>query len=198
MTEKNIRGIGLIAFKMVKIMHLDEVDAEYIARKIKLGSIFIYPTDTIYGLGCNALNPESVNKIREIKERFDKPLSIIAMSKQWIADNFKASKSFIDKLPGPFTYIMEPKRPNLVCKEVATGNIGVRIPDHPFTKVVQKAKVPFVTTSVNVTGKKPYLDIRKIPRSITSKVDFIIDGGVLDNPPSTVIDLTGKLPKILR
>ena len=93
---------------------------------------------------------------------------------------------------------MEPKRPNLVCKEGATGNIGVTIPDHPFTKVVQKAKVPFVTTSVNVTGKKPYLDIRKIPRSITSKVDFIIDGGVLDNPPSTVIDLTGKLPKILR
>lgn len=183
---------------MAKIMHLEEVDAEYAAKRIKLGSVFIYPTDTIYGLGCNALNPEAANRIREIKERFDKPLSIIAPSKQWVTGNFKASKSFIDKLPGPFTYIMEPKRPDLVCREVAVGNIGVRIPDHSFTKVIQRAKVPFVTTSVNVTGKKPYLDVRKIPRSITNKVDFIIDGGVLDNPPSTVIDLTGKLPKILR
>lgn len=183
---------------MAKIMLLDEIDAEYIAKRIKAGSVFIYPTDTIYGLGCNALNPESVSKIREIKERFDKPFSIIAPSKQWVTNNFKVSKSFIDKLPGPFTYILEPKKPNLVCREVATGNIGVRIPDHPFTKVVQKAKVPFVTTSVNVTGKKPYLDIKKIPRLITNKVDYIIDGGVLDNPPSTVIDMTGKLPKILR
>ncbi|MFH0797882.1 MAG: L-threonylcarbamoyladenylate synthase [Candidatus Woesearchaeota archaeon] len=183
---------------MAKIMLLDEIDADYIAKKIKVGSVFIYPTDTIYGLGCDALNPEAVNRIRDIKERFDKPLSVIAPSKQWITDNFKVSKSFIDKLPGPFTYVMEPKKSNLVCKEVTKGNIGVRIPDHPFTKIVQKAKLPFVTTSVNVTGKKPYLDIKKIPRSITSKVDFIIDGGILDNPPSTVIDMTGKLPKILR
>ncbi len=178
---------------------MDKIKPADIIKRIKSGDIFIYPTDTIYGLGCNALNVAAVKKIRQIKQRTDKPFSIIAPSKQWILQNFKVKKVYIDRLPGPFTYILKPKKKSLFSKEVSRfETIGVRIPDHPFTKLVQKAKVPFITTSVNISGKEPAVDIERISPLITEQVDVIIDNGVLDNKPSTVLDLTGDIPKILR
>jgi len=170
-----------------------------IVKRIKRGDIFIYPTDTIYGIGCNALLPESVMKIRDIKKRTDKPFSIIAPSKEWIAKNFKVSKAYLDKLPGPFTYILKPKKKGLFGKEVSKfDTVGVRIPDHKFSKFVARAKVPFITTSVNLSGEEPAVDLDRIAHSILEQVDFIIDDGVLDNKASTVLDLTGDFPKIIR
>ncbi len=168
-----------------------------ITKKIKSGSIFIYPTDTIYGLGCNALNSESVSKIRAIK-RTTKPFSVIAPSKQWIYRNFKVkNKNYIRKLPGSFTFVLESKKRNIVSKETNLNlkTLGIRIPKHDFTKFI---KVPFITTSVNLTGNKPIISVKKVPKKILKEVDIVIDDGILDNKPSTVIDLTEKIPKILR
>jgi len=169
---------------------------ESIVKRIKTGDVFIYPTDTIYGLGCNAIIEESVNRIREIKKS-DKPFSIIAPSKQWIYKNLEVkNKSYIKKLPGSYTFILKTKK-EIIARNVNLGmkTLGVRIPNHDFTKFI---KVPFVTTSVNLTGKKPITDIKNISRKILNKVDIVIDDGILDNKPSTVIDLTEKIPKILR
>jgi L-threonylcarbamoyladenylate synthase len=184
---------------MTEIINIHDIDEKEILNSIRCGEIIIYPTDTIYGIGCNALNEEAVMKIREIKQRNDKPFSVIAPSKLWISNNFVIKKSYLDKLPGPFTYVINAKKKNVVSNAVVSGNkIGVRIPDYPFYEIIQKAKVPFVTTSVNVTGRKPYLAIRKIPRRIMNMVDIAIDAGTLDNSPSTVFDLTKELPIILR
>ncbi|MEA3378595.1 MAG: L-threonylcarbamoyladenylate synthase [Nanoarchaeota archaeon] len=183
---------------MAEIIKIGDINPKYIIERIKEGDVFIYPTDTIYGLGCNALDSKAVNRIRDIKKRNDKPFSVIAPSKRWILDNFKIKKAYVDKLPGPFTYVMKAKKKNLVCKEVAKGTIGVRIPDHPITKLIQKSKMPFVTTSVNLAQKKPYLKIKKISNKIKKKVDIIIDNGDLDNSPSTVFDFTEEFPRIIR
>jgi len=145
---------------MAEIIPIEKAKGQRIVQMIKEGAIFIYPTDTIYGIGCNALLPDAVNRIRAIKQRTDKPFSVIAPSKQWILKNFKVKKIFVDKLPGPFTYILMPKNSLPVCAEVSNiGTLGVRIPDHKFTKVIQKAKVPFVTTSVNISGEAPAIDM---------------------------------------
>lgn len=199
MVTADLINIGLYTLFMTEIINIHDIDEKEILNSIRCGEIIIYPTDTIYGIGCNALNEEAVMKIREIKQRNDKPFSVIAPSKLWISNNFVIKKSYLDKLPGPFTYVINAKKKNVVSNAVVSGNkIGVRIPDHPFYEIIQKAKVPFVTTSVNVTGRKPYLAIRKIPRRIMNMVDIAIDAGTLDNSPSTVFDLTKELPIILR
>lgn len=182
---------------MVRIIKLEELKERHIVNNIGKGKIFIYPTDTIYGLGCDATNEKAVKKVREIKQS-KKPFSVIAQSKQWIYKNFDARKSYIRKLPGPFTFILKMKK--RIVPESVTGSesLGVRIPRHPFIKTIQKAKKPFITTSVNLSGNKPIIKIEEIPEEILSKVDLVIDAGTLDNSPSTIIDLTGKIARIVK
>lgn len=185
---------------MAKIMKLEKIKEEQIVKAIKQGKIIIYPTDTIYGLGCDALNTDSVLKIRMIKERdADKPFSIIAQSKQWVYKHFDVNKAYIRRLPGPFTFLLRTKKEKLVSSHVTNNMnvLAVRIPDHPLTKIIQKAKTPFITTSVNLSGKPPINDVRKIPKKIIKQVDMIIDAGTLSSRPSTIIDLTGNIPRLI-
>ena len=78
--------------------------------QINLEKIYVYPTDTIYGIGCDATNDKLVLKIRSIKKRDEKPFSIIAPSKDWIKNNFEIiHPEYLDKLPGPYTLVMKPK-----------------------------------------------------------------------------------------
>lgn len=184
---------------MVRICKLSDISEDKIVKDIISGKIFIYPTDTIYGLGCNALLDSSVRKIREIKQREDKPFSVIAHSKKWILENFEVEEEYLNKLPGPFTLILKAKKQNLVSKEINKGldTLGVRIPNHSFVKFVQKANVPFVTTSVNITGEKFITCVEEIPKSIFDKVDIIVDDGKLNNKPSNIIDLTQKNPSYI-
>jgi len=185
---------------MAQIIKLKKAKEKEIVKAIKQGKILIYPTDTIYGIGCDALNTDSVLKIRMIKGRdADKPFSIIAQSKQWIYKNFDVNKSYIRKLPGPFTFILRTKKEKLVSNHVTNNMniLAVRIPDHPFIKIIQKAKTPFVSTSVNVSGQPPITNVNEIPKKIAKQVDIIIDAGPLPNNPSTIIDLTGKIARVI-
>jgi|ETNmetMinimDraft_2_1059921.scaffolds.fasta_scaffold69403_2 L-threonylcarbamoyladenylate synthase len=182
----------------MKIIEFSKIREREIINHIRKGSIFVYPTDTIYGLGCNALDENSVKQIRESKKS-DKPFSIIAHDKNWIYRNFDVKKHYIQRLPGPFTFILKQKK-IVVPYEVNLGfnTLGVRIPNHPFTKLIQQARVPFITTSVNKTGKDSITKIKKVPRSIQKIVDIGIDDGILENNPSIIIDLTSKIAKIIR
>ena len=166
---------------------------------IKAGKIFIYPTDTLYGIGCNAENEENVEKIRKIKQRDGKkPLSIIAPSMSWIATHVtNAFPNYLEKLPGPYTLLMTKKDKKWLSHVSETEKIGIRIPQHVFTKLTHAANVPFITTSVNFAGKAFATSIEEIPKSIISKVDYVIDAGPIHTKPSTIIDLTGKEPKIV-
>src|SRR3989344_1420704 len=183
--------------KVILMKNLKKNEKEIINAIIE-GKIFIYPTDTIYGLGCNALDENAVNKIREIKQRDDKPFSVIAPSVEWINKNFSFKhKNQIKKLPGPFSFIVKMKK-DAIANNVSKDILAIRIPDHKFTKVIQKAKVPFITTSVNISGKKHAKSIKEIPKEILDNADYVIDDGVLLNNPSVIIDLTEKIPKIVK
>ena len=78
-------------------------------KEIKAGKIFIYPTDTLYGIGCNAEDKEAVEKIREIKGRDNKPFSVIAPSFKWIEDNLIIDCNLKEYLPGAYTIILKKK-----------------------------------------------------------------------------------------
>lgn len=159
---------------------------------IKQGKIFIYPTDTIYGLGCDATNEQAVEKIKQIKERDrDKPLSVIAPSLEWIEKNCIIDADLDKYLPGPYTVILKKKEKNFLNHVSSTDSIGIRIPNCDFTKQIQKAEVPFITTSVNLSGQAFAKNVGEIPEEIKNKVDVVVDTGELNGKPSTLI-LNGK------
>lgn len=162
---------------------------EQLIQQIKGGKIFIYPTDTIYGIGCNALNKKATEKIKEIKGRNrNKPLSIIAPSIQWIKENCITDNINLNKyLPGPYTLILKKKDDNFLSHISSTNSLGIRIPDNDFTNQVQQAGVPFITTSVNLSGEKPITKTSELKPEIKCKVDTIIDAGELNGNPSILI-----------
>lgn len=159
-------------------------------KKIKR-AIFIYPTDTIYGIGCIIKNKKSIQKIRKMKQRSNKPFSIIVPSKSWIIKNCKQNKNlkkYLKKLPGKYTLILELKNKKL-SPNPNISTIGIRIPKHWISKIIKEINQPIITTSVNITNKTYMTSLKNLNSKIKSKVDFIIYQGYLNNKPSKVIDL---------
>lgn len=153
-----------------------------------LEKIFIYPTDTIYGIGCDAENEFLVEKVREIKKRETKPFSVIAPNVKWILENCETTKEEIEKfLPGAYTLILKKKDKNFLSKISENEFLGVRIPEHPMTKILQKTGRPIVTTSVNFSGEPFVMDLKKIPEKIKKEVDIIIDYGIILGTPSKLV-----------
>lgn len=163
-----------------------------IISKVKQGKIFIYPTDTIYGIGCDATNKAAVDKIKQIKARDkDKPLSIIAPNLDWIKENLIVDTNLKKYLPGHYTLILKKKDSKFLEHVSSTDSLGIRIPDCETCKQIQKAGVPFITTSVNLAGEPFATQISEIPEQIRNQVDQVIDMGKLSGTPSTLI-INGK------
>lgn len=169
----------------MKFLKLD--DKEIIQQEIAKGKIFIYPTDTLYGLGCDANNKEAINRIKNIKKRENKPFLIMVPSKEWIKEHYQFNhEEELNKLPGPFSFIVKNNNETL----------GVRVPDCTMTKIIQG---PFISTSVNLAGEAPALTLDDISNEIKEQIDYIIKS---DKPllgkPSEIWDLTQEEPKRLR
>lgn len=158
--------------------------------KLDEGHIFVYPTDTIYGIGCDATNKEAVAKIREAKDRAENPFSVIAPSKQWILDNCEISEGALNSLPGQVTLIVRLKNKDAIADNVSPGldTVGVRIPKHWISDFVQGYEKPVVTTSVNKQGEQFITQIEDISSDIKGKIDFAINEGEIKGRPSTIIN----------
>jgi L-threonylcarbamoyladenylate synthase len=161
---------------------------------ITKGRVFIYPTDTIYGIGCDATNTKAVRHVYVIKKRKNRPLSVIAPSKKWIIENCvvgKKERKWLAKLPGKYTLILRLKNKKAVSKHVHLGDytLGVRIPKHWFSSVVRSYGKPIVTTSVNISGKASMTSLSDLSQMIKQKVAFVLYEGVRKNRPSTIVDL---------
>lgn len=169
---------------------ISEQDILKLKEEILAGKIFIYPTDTIYGIGCDALNQVCVEKIRVIKNRDSKPFSVIAPSFDWIKENFEFDYDIKQFLPGPYTLLLKKKNKEFLKWISDNDRVGIRIPDHSFTSEIQKARVPFVTTSVNISGKPFLLNLEDLDPSIEREVDYIIisDKELSGKPSILIID----------
>ena len=167
---------------------------ERFSKEIEEGAIFIYPTDTIYGIGCSALNELAVAKVREIKNRPKNPFSVIAPSKKWILENCEVEN--LDILPGPYTIIAKLKKSSVV-KQVNLGadTLGVRIPNHWISDFVTRLKIPIVTTSVNKAGESFMTSLEDLDEDIKDKISFIVYEGKKISRPSKIIDLTKGIEK---
>ncbi|HLC50295.1 MAG TPA: L-threonylcarbamoyladenylate synthase [Candidatus Nanoarchaeia archaeon] len=188
----------------MRVINFDEIKLEKqeIIDDITEGKIFVYPTDTIYGIGCNAQDAVAVSEIRKIKSRAQNPFSVIAPSVKWIKENCvveKEAEAWLKKLPGPYTLIFKLKK-DCVAKQVNPGlnTLGVRIPKHWIKDIVAAADVPIITTSVNKSGEDYMTSLENIDSEINGSVDFVLYEGEKNGKPSRIVDLTGKAKLINR
>ena len=148
--------------------------------------IIAYPTDTLYGLGCNAQSTKAIKRINKIKRR-NSPISIIINSEKsildWINIETKYKKIIFAKLATSSTVIVPIKR-GFVSDLILGRNqtLGVRIPHHKFCNLItEKYPNPITTTSVNTTGEKPLTDPNLIRDKFGEEIDLIIEDGIIDN-----------------
>lgn len=172
------------------------------------GGIIVYPTDTIYGIGCDLTNRKSVERLCKIMgvkpHKLD--LSFICNDLSHIAEFVKRIDTPVFKilkksLPGPFTYIFESSSKVPKILNVNKKTVGIRIPDHPIPReLVSQLGNPLITTSIKDDDKiKAYTtDPEEIYDDFKNEVDLVIDGGPGGNIPSTVVDFTGPEPIVLR
>ncbi len=174
----------------------DPSEQARLVKAIRAGKILIYPTDTVYGIGCNAAKAASVRKLRELTGK-TQPLSVIAPGRAWILQHCNVPAGWLDKLPGPYTLIVEKKRPLLAAAAPGPA-IGVRIPAHSFAGLVAEARVPFVTTSANKHGAAVPRKLAEMDHDLSEAVDIIVEHGTLGGTPSQVVDLTGPESRVVR
>src|SRR3990167_2741895 len=188
-------------------------------RTLRAGGTVIYPTDTVYGLGANACDSMAVEKVFQIKQRpRSKPLPVLVRNLEWAKQlayiNKKQEKILQAIWPvypvrgnrsngGPVTVIL-PKREHVSPLVVANGvTIGLRVADFPLVdRLLGKFGYPLTATSTNLVGQAQARDSNKILATfaeLSKKPNLFIYAGILPvTEPSTVLDLTGEEPKILR
>ena len=195
--------------KIDKISNISDDKWTLLSDEIKKGSLIIYPTDTVYGLGAVITNEQSINKIYLAKSRsFTSPLIALLSSVDKVEEVAYVSdknKELLEKLakafwPGALTIILKRKKniPNIMVSGGDT--IGVRIPNLDLAiKIIDLAGGILATTSANISGEATPKSYAELSEDIKSKVDILIDSGECKlGEASTIIDLTSDVPKILR
>jgi len=168
-------------------------------------SVFVYPTDTIYGIGCSALNDKLVDKVRKLKKS-SQPFSVIVPNKEWIYENCvvtEEAEEWIRKLPGPYTLLLKLKNKKAVARNVHNYDlngdviVGIRMPNHWFLAISYSLKLPIVTTSANVTGNNFMTSLDDLDSSIRNGVDYVFYEGPKNGTPSTLVHLGGEKAQVL-
>jgi len=171
---------------------------------LEKGGVIGYPTDTIYGVGCDLFNPEAIRKIHRLKKLDGKkPLSFICsdlkdISRYAYVSNY-AYKMMKRLLPGPYTFIL--KATKLVPKIAMTKQktVGIRIPDNKIClSLVRELGHPIISTSVYKPNEGLYNDPTEIEERFGKQLDLVIDGGVIVAEHSSIIDLTDEFSKVIR
>jgi len=183
----------------------DKACVEAIAAEVSSGGVIVYPTDTIYGIGCDAFNSAAVDKVNSIKRRGSgQPLLVLIPGVDWVQRLAAEIPPCCEPLmrrfwPGPLTLIL---RASEFAPRWVMGNsssIGIRWAKNPFLQaLLDEVGGPIVSTSANVSGGAPLLEPKKGHQELLQQVDMVVDGGPLAGKESTVLDLSGDLPKLLR
>lgn len=177
---------------------------ERIVEILKSGGTLVYPTDTIYGLGCDIFSKEAVEKIYQLKGRErKKPLSIICSdikeaAKYAVIQDY-AYRLMKKTLPGPYTFILKAR--SEIPKTFLPKNrtVGIRIPNNQIClEIAKKLGNPIITTSLNISGQEVMSNPNDLSKLSANRIDVIIDAGELPRQPSSIIDLSEDRPVILR
>ena len=179
---------------------------ETVADILLRDGVMAYPTETFYGLGAVCFSEKAVRRIYRLKARdAGKPLSLIVSGLDMIETLAVSPPPLFHCLvsefwPGPLTLVLKAS-PSFPARLAGPGHtIGVRIPSVPWLRrLVTKVGLPITATSANISGEGEISDPAEILRTFNDKVDIIVDGGSTPGgQPSTIVDITGPMPLILR
>ena len=190
--------------KIVNIPENEDKALSLAAELFHSGNIFIYPTDTIYGIGGNPFDQRSVTRITQVKGRDDSRKFIWLLSDfenllNFTEIEFDEHIDFLENLwPAPVTVIL--KLNNRTRDIINQNTIAIRIPDNDFClKLLREISRPLVSTSVNRSGEEPLINIEKIINDYSKQVDAVFcNSRDSDNISSTIIDLTSEKPLLVR
>jgi tRNA threonylcarbamoyl adenosine modification protein (Sua5/YciO/YrdC/YwlC family) len=201
-----VRGLMAQYIKLYEDFN-SEKDLKKVVDILRDGGIIIYPTDTVYGLGCDITKTRGLERIAKIKGiKLEKAnFSFICHDLSNLSDYAKQVDTSTFKilkraLPGPYTFIL-PGSSNLPKEFKRKTTVGIRVPDNNIIReIVRLLGNPIVSTSIY--DEDEILEYSTDPELIfekwQDKVDLVIDGGYGDNMPSTIIDLTGNEPEVIR
>jgi len=175
---------------------------------LKEGGLIVAPSDTVYGLVCDATNDSAVQKLIRVKNRpWGKPISVFCDGFEMIEalDETTSHKKLLEKLlPGPFTVILPSKHLVSSLLESERKTLGIRFTTHPFIQeLVHLYGKPLTATSANISGRPPHYEPKAFINELSGDkkllIDLVVDRGKLPhNKPSTIVDLTGSSVHLLR
>jgi tRNA threonylcarbamoyl adenosine modification protein (Sua5/YciO/YrdC/YwlC family) len=171
---------------------------------LKDGGIIAYPTDTIYGIGCDIMNKKAIEKVYRLMHRDQsKPFSFICSDLTNISQYAKVSnyayKTMRRLLPGPYTFILEGSKmvPKMMLTKRKTA--GIRVPSHEIClKLVEGLGNPIISTSASHPDGGVFANPSLLHDHFGAVIDMVIDGGVVSGEPSSVISLINDTPEVIR
>jgi len=192
------------------ILEIDPVEPEpwllaRAAQVLRGGGIVVMPTDTVYGLTCGITHHDAIRRIYKLKDMDPKkPLSVLVSDMSMVGRFAKgvstpAYRLLKRVLPGPYTFIFEasPEVPKIMLRKRRT--IGIRMPDNPIAlALLEEMGEPLLSSSIRDPEHDFVNNPDEIEKSLGSDVEMVIDGGILLPVPSTVVDLSGDEPVLLR
>jgi len=176
-----------------------------IADKLRSGAVICYPTDTVYGIGCDIFNQKAIKKIFQIKKRpIHKPFSFMCSSLKNVSDygyvSNMAYRIMRKALPGPFTFVLQANKivPKIMITKQKT--VGIRVPQNNIClALIEALGNPILTTSAILDEEGgPLSEAYEFDELLGHVVDLVIDGGMVYPDPSTIVDFSGDEPEILR
>lgn len=180
-----------------------------IVDRLRLGQVGVFPTDTVYGLGCSANSPNTTTTIYRLKDRpLDKTLPLLiggwGMFDRLCGKITKKDRARLEMFwPGGLTVVVPASREALSlsyhCQRA--GTIAMRMPNHPPLRfIIEQMGVPLASTSANITGRVEALSLEMVCQDIRTQIDWAWSEPIPHNEPlpSTVVDLTGKSPVVIR
>ncbi|WLD22591.1 L-threonylcarbamoyladenylate synthase [Flavobacterium dauae] len=185
----------------------NEKEIQKVVKILKEGGLVIYPTDTVYGLGCDITNTKALERIAKIKgvklekANFSFVCNDLSNISEYVKNLETSSFKILKRaLPGPYTFILEGNN-NLPKEFKKKKTVGIRVPDNSIAlELVKQLGNPIVSTSIYDDDEviEYTTDPELIFEKWQNRVDVVIDGGYGDNTASTIIDLTGSEPEVIR
>jgi L-threonylcarbamoyladenylate synthase len=175
-------------------MTASKSEIERAARAIRGGELVVYPTETVYGLGADALDPDAVDRVFEAKGRpRSNPLSMAVPDVETATDHVDLGdreRRFIREfLPGPATVVVEAGEGIPEALTAGRDRVGVRIPDHPVALSLLERAAPITATSANRSGEPSVRRVTELDPSIREAAGVVLDGGETGGTESTVVDV---------
>lgn len=175
-----------------------------VVERLRMGAVIVYPTDTVYGIGCDIFNQKAIKRIYQLKRQpKEKPFSFMCASFKDVSTYCHISNAAYrlmkQHLPGAYTFILPTMKivPKIMTSHQKT--VGIRVPDNAICRaLIEALGNPILTTSATVDAEDYWAEAYQIEERLGSQVDLVIDGGMIVPTPSSIISLVGEEPEILR